>query len=42
MHNPYPLTDLCMALPNMDKPEVIAAKKPLLSFFLGLPIAIDL
>lgn len=27
-----------MALPNMEKPEVMAAKKPLFSFFFGLPI----
>lgn len=33
-----PLTDLDMALPNMEKPEVMAAKKPLFSFFFGLPI----
>lgn len=29
-----------MALPNMDKPEVMVAKKPLLWFFLGLPISL--
>lgn len=35
----YPLIDLCMALPNVDNPELMAAKKPLFWFFLGLPIA---
>lgn len=25
----YPLIDLCMALPNIDNPELMAAKKPL-------------
>lgn len=34
----YPLTDRCMALPNMEKPEVMAEKKPLFWSFLGLPI----
>lgn len=37
----YPLTDRCIALPNTDNREDIAAKKPLLSFsFGGLPISL--
>jgi len=37
----YPFTDRCIALLKTEKPEVMAEKNPLLSFFSGLPISFE-